>query len=889
MIMIDDLDFGVTVKGFAPGQRLSARYSLNRTLGEGGMGVVWLVNDDELKRDIAMKFLPEMVVRDREAIADLKRETKRSLELTHANIVRIYDFIQDARWAGISMEYVDGDTLSALKIEEPGGCFDVSKISAWIEQLCLALSYAHDDAFVVHRDLKPSNLMVTKAGKLKVADFGIAGTLTESMSRVTVQRSSGGTLVYMSPQQAMGEQPSVTDDIYSVGATIYDLLTGKPPFYSGEIMTQLREKQATPLTERRARLNITGKEPIPPHWEAVVLACLEKDPSRRPRSVKELAERFFDESSAKTKTTISFPTLPNTAAVTQKLKSLHTLPNAKWWLAVAAGGAGIVALAYFGGNKPEPKKPELPAAATGSTAPSAGPTQTTKTPTVATEVLPAPAHPSQGATERPVAASATAPVIPSLVPAADSSRAVSEFEGLEPSNLLRRAEAGEAAAQGLAALSYQLGYKLPEDFALANQWAKKAADAGDPIGQFILATLYASGQGTAPDSDAAAELAKKAFPQLAQAAAQRPVAANYCLAVAYRDGLGTGQNLPKALALFDKEAAWGSAPGQYGAGGMIAQGLGASPDPAKASEYFQKAANQALAESMVSMAQAYRNGQGVPKDEQKAGEFWRLAAERGNAAAQLAAAQAYAQGMGGVKDLTKARELYRKAAEQGDPAAKYALGQLYAAGSGSARDPKKAAEFYQQAADLGNAAAQASLALLYATGEGVPKNAQKAAEFYGKVKSQSSSASDADRAFLQTLEKEGADVAGVSIGALDPGLVGTWESGAKSLARAKRPHWQIAKNGQYSLTGSDTDSGAVTASEGHLRQLSTEGNAWVDLAYVVRGETLLTYGPQELTEWHKTSSEPSSEKKKVATRTHEAPKTNTIHKIGNTIKHILGF
>jgi TPR repeat protein/serine/threonine protein kinase len=950
-IMIEDLDFGVTVKGFAPGQRLSPRYSLNRTLGQGGMGVVWLVHDEELKRDIAMKFLPEMVVRDREALTGLKRETNRSLELTHANIVRIYDFIQEAKWAGISMEYVDGDTLSALKIEEPGGCFDVSRIAPWMEQLCLALSYAHEDAQIVHRDLKPTNLMASKAGKLKVTDFGIAGTLTESISRVTMQSSGGGTLVYMSPQQAMGEPPSVADDIYSVGATIYDLLTGKPPFYSGDIITQVREKTPTPLTERRARLNIAGKEPIPPHWEAAVTACLQKDPARRPRSVRELADRFFGESASKPKT-ITFPTLPNTAAVARTLKSLQSLPSKKWLpAAVAAVAAGVViaALAYFGGRKPEEEKPAPQPAATASTvAPPVSPAEAPGGPPVAAPALPGATHPSDDIARRPAAPGSAAPSIQPPARPADSDRTVSELESLDQPDLLKRAEAGDAEAQGLAALSYQVGFKFPEDLSLANQWAKKAADAGDPIGEFTLAMLYSSGQGTARNSGAAADLAQKAMPQLAQAEGRRPAAADYCLAVAYRDGLGTPQDLQQALALFEQEAARGSALGQYGAGIMYAQGMGTSPIPAKASEYFQKAANQGLTEAMVSMALAYQNGQGVPKDEQKAGEFWRQAAERGNVPAQVTVAQTYTQAGGAAKDLSKAVELYRKAAGQGVPAAQYKLGWMYARGLGVARDPKKAAEFYLQAADAGYGAAQASLALVYATGEGVRKDAQKAAEFYEKVKNQVASASDSDRVFLQALEKEtpaesgdgsasagdagaapgagaGAPGAGasapevvgaipglagatpevagaaqgvagvnegISIGTLDPSLVGVWRAGGKSTPLSKRVRWQIAKNGQYSDSGPDTDSGAVTGSDGHLRQLSTEGNSWVELAYVVRGKTLMTYGPQGLTEWHKTSGQVSTEKTRVSsTRSHSEPQRShgIGHGIGHAIKHFFGF
>src|ERR1700704_1624264 len=101
-----------TMRDFSGGQKVFNRYTLIKTLGRGGMGIVWLARDDELEHDVALKFLPQLIVHDRAVLSELKRETKRSLELTHKNIVRIYDFVQDAQSACISMEYIDGDTLS---------------------------------------------------------------------------------------------------------------------------------------------------------------------------------------------------------------------------------------------------------------------------------------------------------------------------------------------------------------------------------------------------------------------------------------------------------------------------------------------------------------------------------------------------------------------------------------------------------------------------------------------------------------------------------------------------------------------------------------------------------------------------------------------------------
>ncbi|HEV2718115.1 MAG TPA: serine/threonine-protein kinase, partial [Terriglobales bacterium] len=283
----DGLD--ATWREFASGQKLFNRYRLVKTLGRGGMGIVWLASDEELERDVALKFLPELIIHDRAVLGELKRETRRSLELTHKNIVRIYDFVHDDTSGCISMEYVDGDTLSNLRADKPQKVFNTDELADWISQLCDALDYAHNHARIVHRDLKPANLMVNQRGDLKVADFGIARSLSDSVSKLTMQHGKSGTLVYMSPQQLEGERGTPVDDVYSLGASVYELLTSKPPFYSGNIDRQIREKIPPPMTQRRKELEIEG-EPVDEIWEDVVRRCLAKDPAKRPQSVGEIAK-----------------------------------------------------------------------------------------------------------------------------------------------------------------------------------------------------------------------------------------------------------------------------------------------------------------------------------------------------------------------------------------------------------------------------------------------------------------------------------------------------------------------------------------------------------------------------------------------------------------------
>lgn len=281
-----------TIRGIAANAIVFDRYVLEKELGRGGMGTVWRALDRELDEAVALKFLPEVVVRDDVVVDELRAETRHARRLTHPKIVRIHQFERDATMAAVSMELVDGVTLGKLRLEQPGRLFSAATLAPLVAQLCAALDYAHRQAKVVHRDLKPANLLVTRDGQLKITDFGIARSLTDTHTRLTGRAgNSSGTLVYMSPQQLIGATPTAADDIYALGATLYELLTGRPPFFSGDIGYQVRGVAPAPLSERRAAFDETA-EPVPEDWENAILACLAKEPADRPQSAGGVARRL---------------------------------------------------------------------------------------------------------------------------------------------------------------------------------------------------------------------------------------------------------------------------------------------------------------------------------------------------------------------------------------------------------------------------------------------------------------------------------------------------------------------------------------------------------------------------------------------------------------------
>ncbi len=301
----DNLGADVTSPGtmsLGVGQKVFGHFTLKRLLGQGAMGMVWLAHNGNLNREVALKFLPQVLAGDNIVLDELRRETLRCLDLSHHHIVRVYGLeLGEAgtgaggKLAAIHMEFVDGLTLRELmhkRVKEEGRppVFEVREIAGWVDQLCDALHYAHTKAKVAHRDLKPSNIMVNSAGEAKLADFGVARKIVDNLAQVTNLIVGTGTTAYMSPQQMNGGVPHPTDDVYSLGATIFELLTSKPPFFSGDMRHQVTQVQAPTIAERREQLGFTGLEEIPEVWERVIAQCLSKNADDRPQSCEEVAK-----------------------------------------------------------------------------------------------------------------------------------------------------------------------------------------------------------------------------------------------------------------------------------------------------------------------------------------------------------------------------------------------------------------------------------------------------------------------------------------------------------------------------------------------------------------------------------------------------------------------
>ena len=259
------------------GTVFDGRYRIIRKLGAGGMADVYLAEDQELGRNVAIKILNDRHAADDSFIERFRREAKNAAGLSHPNIVSIYDRGEAEGTYYIAMEYLEGRSLKELIVSRGPAPIKVS--IDYARQILAALAAAHRRG-IVHRDIKPHNVLVNPEGRLKVTDFGIARSGASQMTEVG---SIIGTAQYLSPEQARGAPVDQTSDLYSVGVVLYEMLTGQVPF-TGDTPLEIAMKHLSEVPKPPSEL----RPEVPHDLDLIVLRALAKDPAERYQSAEEM-------------------------------------------------------------------------------------------------------------------------------------------------------------------------------------------------------------------------------------------------------------------------------------------------------------------------------------------------------------------------------------------------------------------------------------------------------------------------------------------------------------------------------------------------------------------------------------------------------------------------
>ncbi len=271
---MNDNPYDAHLLKFGSGHLIDNRFEIISNPVRRSFGVSYLSFDRQTQTKRVLLFIPESITNDSEAMTAIRDEAALIRWLDHPHIAKLYEFHSGARHRYFELEYVPGKNLRQKKMVETEKRLS-ENIVKWLGiQVLDALEYAHNNN-ILHRNLNPQNIVLTADGKVKLIDFGISETLRASVSLVwnTIPQT---TVLYMSPEQLQGKQISIASDLYSLAATMYDLLNGKPPFFSGDVYHQIIEEPVQPIAE------------VTPELNAVLLHALAKNPSQRFQTCTEM-------------------------------------------------------------------------------------------------------------------------------------------------------------------------------------------------------------------------------------------------------------------------------------------------------------------------------------------------------------------------------------------------------------------------------------------------------------------------------------------------------------------------------------------------------------------------------------------------------------------------
>ncbi|MFQ5583532.1 MAG: protein kinase, partial [Calditrichia bacterium] len=255
-------------------------YRILEQIGQGGMGVVYKAEDTKLERTVALKFLAVSSLGGDSEKERFKREAKAAAALNHPNIAHIYAIDEEDEQLFIAMEYIKGKSIDEIAGSNGGSPLSVNKAIDYAKQIAAGLQAAHEKG-IVHRDIKSANIMITERGVVKIMDFGLAKLSGRSM--MTQQGTTLGTVAYMSPEQARGEEVDTRSDIWSLGVVLYEMISGQLPFhgdYEQAVIYSILNEEPEPLTALRSGLPIA--------LDGIVAKALAKDPDIRYQHVEEL-------------------------------------------------------------------------------------------------------------------------------------------------------------------------------------------------------------------------------------------------------------------------------------------------------------------------------------------------------------------------------------------------------------------------------------------------------------------------------------------------------------------------------------------------------------------------------------------------------------------------